>query len=314
MNELVKVVVNFSGVEENAQPYARIGSVPLLRAIEAHGNNPIFLNNAAMALSKLAIHPPASRPLVKRGAIPVIISSCTANSQRRGIITRYVRTLTNFLYTEHKTGEELNKVNGYEVLAGIVQQHQDYPQLMSEWQQFEKAMKLKSKKYAPTANYSVPIRDRMQMANSRLIAAGTMMKKYDPNGKAKKRLVRGNDDCTLLVFEDPNGKKAPKQMNMKSVKEIRAGNKTKGLEHVRPDCCFAIISIDPNGREFGLGLETKSAIESQRWVAALQDMVNANQNAKSANGANQGMNGMNGMNGMSQMNMGQSQMSMSQYN
>ena len=280
MNELVKVVVNFSGVEENAQAYARIGSVPLLHAIEAHGNNPIFLNNAATAFSKLAMYPPASRQLVKRGAIPVIVSSCTANSQRRGIITRYVGALTNFLQTEHKTGEELNKVQGYEVLAAIVQQHKDYPQLMSEWKRFEKAMKLKS-----VANYSVPIRDRMQMANSHLIAAGTMMKIYDRNGtrKSKKRLVRSSDDCTLLVFEHPKGKKAPKKMNMKSVKEIHVDNKSKGLENVRPDCCFAIISIGPNGRESCLRLETKSSVETQRWVAALQDMVNANQNSNTAN-------------------------------
>ena len=60
-------------------------------------------------------------------------------------------------------------------------------------------------------------------------------------------------------------------VNMKSVSEVSGGNKTKGLE---------IIAIDPNGREFSLGLETKSAIEAQKWVAALQDMMNANQNAQ----------------------------------
>ena len=94
-------------------------------------------------------------------------------------------------------------------------------------------------------------------------SAGTIMTKYDPNGKSKKRLVHINDDCTLLVFEDANGEKASKEMNMKSVKEVRGGIKTKGLENARSDCCFAIIALDPNGREFGLGLETNSAIEAQ---------------------------------------------------
>jgi len=282
MNELIKVVVNFSSVEENAQPYARNGAVSLLRAIEAHNNNPIFLNNAAMALSKLSIHPASSRPLVKRGAVPVVLSSCQANAQRRGIITRYVRTLTNFLYTENKAAEEIQKLNGEQMLEQIVSQHKDFPQLQQEWDAFEKAMRLKAKKYAPTQQYSLPTRDRMQMNNSRLISAGTVMKKYEPGGSAKKRVVRCNEDCTLILFEDPNSKKAPKQLNMKAVRSIEAPVvNVKGYE-VPKDTSFMIISVDPNGQEFPIVLETKSQTERDRWVEALQDLQQANQTSQSS--------------------------------
>merc|ERR1719229_1744473 len=109
MNELVKVVVNISSVQENAHLIGRNGAVPLLRSIEAHKTNAVFLDNAAMALSKLSVHPASSRPLVKRGAIPVILSSMQSNPMRKAILARYIRALTNFLYTEHKAGEELAK-------------------------------------------------------------------------------------------------------------------------------------------------------------------------------------------------------------
>ena len=99
MNELVKVVVNFSSVEENAQPFARSGAVSLLRSIEAHKTNAVYLNNAAMALSKLSVHPASSRPLVKCDAITVILVSIKSNETRKGILTPYIRTLTNLLYT-----------------------------------------------------------------------------------------------------------------------------------------------------------------------------------------------------------------------
>ena len=56
------------------------------------------------------------------------------------------------------------------------------------------------------------------------------MKTYDPNCKSIKTLVHTDNDCTLLVFKDPNGEKASKEMNMKSEiikKEVCAGNKEK---------------------------------------------------------------------------------------
>ncbi|ETO35116.1 hypothetical protein RFI_01958 [Reticulomyxa filosa] len=101
MNEVIKVVVNFSGLEENAQLFAK----------GAHHDNSVFLGNAAMALSKLSVYPTASRPLVKQGAIAIIIDSACHNTERKGVIARYLRTLSNFLYTETKAGEEITRTN-----------------------------------------------------------------------------------------------------------------------------------------------------------------------------------------------------------
>ncbi|ETO05318.1 hypothetical protein RFI_32075 [Reticulomyxa filosa] len=129
MNEVIKVVVNFCGLEENAQVYARGGVVPLLKAIEAHHDNALFLGNAAMALSKLSVHPTASRPLVKRGAVAVIVNSANANAERKGIVARYLRTLSNFLYTEVKAGEEIARTNAYAILQHIVEKNSDFEPL-----------------------------------------------------------------------------------------------------------------------------------------------------------------------------------------
>merc|ERR1712115_184360 len=178
MNELVKVVVNISSVEENAQPFARNGAVPLLRSIEAHKTNAVFLNNAAMALSKLSVHPASSRPLVKRGAIPVILASMQANPTRKAIIARYLRALTNFLYTEHKAGEELAKNNGYAIVANLAQQHANYQPLQTEMKGFEKAVKLKSRKFVQQNNQRGNIRDKLDSSTIRFLSAGTICKKY----------------------------------------------------------------------------------------------------------------------------------------
>jgi len=275
MNEVIKVVVNFSGLEENAQVFAKGGAVSLLKAMEAHHDNTVFLGNAAMALSKLSVHPTASRPLVKRGAVAVIVNSANANPDRKAIIARYLRTLSNFLYTEVKAGEEITRTNAYPIFQNIVEKNPGFEPLTKEWAEFDKATRLKSKKVGHTAkHYSVPVRDRVDKSNLRLLTAGTVMRKHE-KGKARKKLVRVDETCELLLFEDAGSgaKKAPKQLNMKSIQEIRAGNNHPSMKKVPKECGIEIVSVDPNGRSFVVCLETKTGLEADKWVSALQELL-----------------------------------------
>merc|ERR1719361_1913227 len=90
----------------------------------------------------------------------------------------------------------------------------------------------------------------MEVGVSRFLSSGTMVKKYGDKGKVKKKMLKVNDDCSLILFEDPNGQKAPKQLNMRSVKGVMAGAQAPGMQKSNPGNAFVIISIDPNGREF----------------------------------------------------------------
>jgi len=226
-----------------------------------------------MALSKLSVHPASSRPLVKRGAIPVILASMQANPSRKAILARYIRALTNFLYTEHKAGEELAKNNGYAIVAHLAQQHANYQPLQNEMQGFEKAVKLKSRKFVPNSQQQQSIREQMDSGTYRFLSSGTLVKKYGDKGKVKKKMLKVNDDCSLILFEDPNGQKAPKQLNMRSVKGVVAGNQAPGMQKCNPSNAFVIISIDPNGREFRMGLECKTNMETQKWIQGIQSII-----------------------------------------
>eukprot|EP00486_Rosalina_sp_Unknown_P006062 CAMPEP_0201569574 /NCGR_PEP_ID=MMETSP0190_2-20130828/11335_1 /ASSEMBLY_ACC=CAM_ASM_000263 /TAXON_ID=37353 /ORGANISM="Rosalina sp." /LENGTH=1378 /DNA_ID=CAMNT_0047992041 /DNA_START=313 /DNA_END=4446 /DNA_ORIENTATION=+ len=265
MNELIKVIVNVSSVEENAQLIARNGAVPILRSIEAHKTNAVFLNNAARALSKMTVHPTSSRPLVKRGGVAVILQSMQANPTRKAILAIYIRALTNMLYTEHRTSEELGKNNGFQIVQKLVNQFPDYQPLQSEFRGFEKATKLGSNRFRPGVYQESKVRQNLDTSTLRFLGAGTVCKKYHVNGKAKKKVLKVNDDCSLLLFERTDFSRAPKQLNMKSIKNVVKGAQAPGMDKCNPNNAWVIISVDPNGREHRLGMECKTNLEMEKW-------------------------------------------------
>jgi len=275
MNELIKVIVNVSSIEENAQLIARNGAVQILRSIEAHKTNAVFLNNAAMALTKMSVHPTSSRPLVKRGAVAVILQSMQNNPNRKAILAKYVRTLTNLLYTEHKTSEELSKNNGREIVEKLVNQFPDYQPLQQEYNGFNKATRFGRRPFHVQMQQPSKVRTNLDNTLLRFLLSGTICKKYalSGNGKAKKKFLKVNDDCSLLLFEDPNGQKAPKQLNLKSIKSVIRNVESHGMDKCNSNNSWIIISSDPNGREYHIGLECKTNLEMEKWINGLQTIM-----------------------------------------
>jgi len=144
---------------------------------------------------------------------------------------------------------------------------------------FLKAMKMKSKTLASNPNKTKSLQEKLDIAIVRLLTAGTIMKKFCESAKPRKRRIRATDDLELLLFEDPSGQKAPKQMNVHAIKEIRSGPCTFTLKRsgmswkaAATDRCFAIFSVDPNGKEFSVDLEAKSVEEFLKWVEALEQL------------------------------------------
>ncbi|ETO25009.1 hypothetical protein RFI_12136 [Reticulomyxa filosa] len=264
-NEVMKVIVNLCSAEENSQAYAHKAAVPLLKAIEKH-TEVMFLQNAATALSSMSLYPVASRYLVKRGAVAVIVKSAMDNKDRKNLLARYLRTMTNLLYTESRTGEECFKTNAYSIFEELAQEDKDDRAVQKEWQEFVKAYRLKSQKNAVLVganHYSVPISDRLDRAYLRLLTGGTIVIKHKGRGtNPHKKILRVDDTCTKLLLQNPDDTRASdadkqaKQIFMTSVKAIKPGNDHPWLKGVPPEKCIQIIAIDPNSKDFYVCLET----------------------------------------------------------
>ena len=119
MNEMTKVAVNASSIEESAKSLAENGGVAFLKGIEYHKTNVVFLNNAAIGLSKLSAHPTLAQILVKKGAISVILTSMQLNPTRKGLLAGYVSALSKLLHNVPTTSDILSELNGYEIIRNL---------------------------------------------------------------------------------------------------------------------------------------------------------------------------------------------------
>ncbi|ETO29185.1 hypothetical protein RFI_07943 [Reticulomyxa filosa] len=256
-NEVVKVVINLTSAEENAQAYAHKAAIPLLKAIERH-TEVMFLQNAAAAMTSMSLYPVASKYLVKRGAVAVIIKSAIDNKDRKNLLVRYMRIISNFLYTESRTSDECFKTNAYSVFEELTQEDKEDKSVQKEWREFVTAYRMKTQRsssFIGAKHYSIPIQDRLDRAYLRLLTGGTIVIKHKGRGtKPHKKIIRADETCTRLNKADTD--KHAKQILMTAVKEIKSGNDHPWLRGIPNDKCFQIVASDPNGKDFYVCLET----------------------------------------------------------
>ena len=292
MVDIMKVFQNMCIVEANAQAIARHGAVPILKGIEIQMENQVFLNVATTLIGNLGVYPTASRHLVKRGACPVLIECLKKNIYYRGIAAKIVRCVANFILTDAKAHEQLEELQTESLVNQALQQHPNHNELKKAAIAFQKAMKMKSKKMVQKGAPTLSLKDKIDTPIVRMLHAGTIMRKFCKSAKPRKRKVYMSDDLQFLIFEDPTGKKSSKQMQTKTITDVRRGACTYNLKRggmgwkpALEDRCFAIFSIDPNQNEFTVDLEAKSPGEFDRWTKAI-DMVRLTAQGKNIDNIN----------------------------
>merc|ERR1740123_2642269 len=99
------------------------------------------------------------------------------------------------------------------------------------------------------------------------------MRKYCSSAKPRKRLVSMSDDLEHMILTDPNGKKAPKQLYVRHITELRTGACTYtlrrsglGWKKAKKELSFAIFTRDGSGKTNDVNLEVGSGLENyMKW-------------------------------------------------
>merc|ERR1712083_1237665 len=124
------------------------------------------------------------------------------------------------------------------------------------------------------------LRDKVDIKYVKFLTAGSLMRKYCSSAKPRKRLVSMSDDLEHMILTDPNGKKAPKQLYVRYITELRTGACTftlrrsgLGWKAAKPEKCFALFTMDPSGKTNDLNLECKTVQIYEKWTAALLELI-----------------------------------------
>lgn len=266
-------------VELNAQLIARNASVPILRGMEVMAKNSIFVNVASTLIGNLAVYPSASRYIVKRGGCAVIIECMKTNYQSRALLPKLVRCCANLVLTDSKSYDTFNTLNAADLVQQLLQMYPNLKALQKSGVAFVKAMKLRSHKLTQASAKSKTLTDRLDPATVRFLTSGVVMRKFCESAKPRKRIIKLTDDLEYLLMVDPAGKKAPKQLPIRSIVEIRTGcctfilkRKGIGWKSAKPDRAFALFAKDAQGKNRTLDLETKTVKDFIRWTQALEQV------------------------------------------
>merc|ERR1712115_118680 len=91
-----------------------------------------------------------------------------------------------------------------------------------------------------------------------------MVKKYCSSAKPRKRILKLTENLEHMLLIDSNAKKAPKQLYVRHILELRTGACTftlrrsgLGWKKAKPERCFAIFMRDGSGKTYDLNLECK---------------------------------------------------------
>merc|ERR1712232_202505 len=141
-------------------------------------------------------------------------------------------------------------------------------------------MKLKSHKLQQNNTESKALKGKVAIKYVKFLTSGVVMKKYCSSAKPRKRVVKLTDNLEHMILTDPNGKKAPKQLYVRHITELRTGACTftlrrsgLGWKKAKNERCFAIFTMDQSGKTNDLNLECKTVEIFEKWTSGLQELI-----------------------------------------
>jgi len=231
-------------------------------------------------LGNLAVYSSASKHIVKRGGCPVTIECIKYNVKHQGVLGKLLRCISNIVLTESKAYEMYARLKSVELVNQIMTMYPNHKQVQKSARSFLKAMKLKSHKLQQDGTESKALKDKVDIKYIKFLTSGCMMRKYCSSAKPRKRVVKLTDNLEHIVLSDPNGKKAPKQIYVRHITELRTGACTftlrrsgLGWKKAKEERCFAIFTMDASGKANDLNLECKTVEIYEKWTAALQQLI-----------------------------------------
>ena len=238
------------------------------------------MNVSATLMGNLAVYSSASKHIVKRNGCAVIIECIKHNVKHHGVLAKLLRCLSSLVLTDSKAFVSFSELDAEDIVSKIKEMCPSHRQIQKSANSFLKAMKLKSHKLQQQKSQSKSLKDKVDIKYVKFLTSGTMMRKYCSSAKPRKRLISLSDDLEHMILTDPNGKKAPKQLYVRYITELRTGACTftlrrsgLGWKAAKDEKCFALFTMDPSGKTNDLNLECKTVESFNKWTEGLKQVI-----------------------------------------
>merc|ERR1719499_2840870 len=167
-----------------------------------------------------------------------------------------------------------------ETIRNIIRYHTSHQQIQKASRAFVRALRQRTEdRNIGLANMSTQLtRDKLPVPVVNLLTAGTVMRKFHQSKAPRKRRVKTQPNCEVILFEDPKNKRPPLLLKAREIYDVRKGPCTLPLRRkpfnnrkADENRCFAIFARSGD-EEFSIDLETRTADECKLWVEALNTL------------------------------------------
>jgi hypothetical protein len=225
---------------------------PALKAIATHKTDPAVLIRGCKALENIAFGPMPVREFMKRENVIQAMNKVKSDNPTKDDVKRGAEAVI----------EAVNKVD--------IDLSLTFTDLRPQMDKKKDAKLIFGKdEKAPVKVLSREIRN--------MLNAGALLTKHSKTANPRPRHVYVDQDLKFLIWKDPKKPVDPdNKMKVFMVKQVEKGRCTPQLQrkkklgsfYAKEECSFAVI-----GRERSVDLEANSEAERDKWVHALETLV-----------------------------------------
>jgi len=304
--ECYKALMALARAEENAKSMADTMLKLLVDTFKTHATNPKVAEAVFKFLANFCIHRSCTALIPSTGVLAACLTVFNTHPKEPVVLMRGCKALENMACTPGSVKDHMKRDGCLQAMKQIQTDNPTRDDVKTAAQAVIDMLSKMDVDISLTFTGLAPLMDKKKDAKlifgkeekapvknlprdiRNMLTAGNLFVKHSKTAKPRPRYVYVDQDLKFIVWKDPKEKVLDPKNKMKVylIKQIERGRSTDQLKRknafgkylAKEECSFAII-----GRERSIDLEASSEAEREKWVHALEILVEYKKAMKAMN-------------------------------
>jgi hypothetical protein len=300
-----KALSALARAEPNAQTMVDQTFKLLVQAFQAHPNNPKVMEAGFKWLGNICVHKSIVLLVPTADIIPTCLKSIGTHKTDPTVLIRGCKALENIAYGPAGVKDYMKREGTMQAMKKVQSDNPTKDDVKRGAEQVIEALLKADLDLSLTFTDLRPMMDKKKDAKlifgkdekapvkvlsreiRNMLTAGSLLTKHSKTANPRPRHVFVDQDLKFIIWKDPKKPvEADNKMKIFMIKQVEKGRCTPQLQrkkklgsfYAKEECSFAIV-----GRERTVDLEAPSEAERDKWVHAIETLVEYKRHQKQLN-------------------------------